>query len=140
LQQAPPPTALETSQPMAASSAAAPSSVATPPASDSAALPVPASQAPAAANSAVLELNVAAGKATEIRVVADGKAVLEGKIAAGQGQRFRAEGKFEVGARDSSAVVLELNGQTVAPLGPAGSPGSVTLTRQDLKKPAGGND
>jgi len=89
---------------------------------------------------AALELTVAAGKTTVVSVVADGKGVFNAKMSAGQNQRFRAQERFEISARDSSALLLELNGQTMAPIGPPGRPGKVTLTRKDLKKPAGGPD
>lgn len=140
VQQSPPPAALEGAQPAAASNTAAANSVPTPRGTDAAAGSVPAIPAPAPAEVVTLELNLAAGKDTEVRVRADGKSVLDGKMNAGRSQRFQAQDKFEVWARDSSAVLLELNGQTVPPLGPPGSPGSVTLTRQDLKKPTGGNN
>ena len=140
VQQPPPPSALEGAQPPAASNTADGNSVTTPRGINAAAGSLRSSPTPAPADPVTLELNLATGKDTEVRVVADGKSVLDGKMSAGQSERFQAQDKFEVWARDSSAVLLELNGQTVPPLGPPGSPGSVTLTRQDLRKPTGGNN
>lgn len=85
-----------------------------------------------------LELKVEAGKAADVKVAADGKGVFAGHMPAGGSQTFRAQDKLEVSASDSSAVLLELNGQTVPPLGAPGQPGSATLTRADLKKLMGG--
>jgi len=87
-----------------------------------------------------LELKIEAGKTTNLTVIADGHAVFDGKINAKEQKSFQANEKFEVTARNSSAVLLELNGQTVPPLGPPGEPGNITLTREDLKKPQGGRN
>ena len=94
----------------------------------------------AAAQPATLELTVSAGKAAQVSVIADGKSVFDGKMTAGESQHFRARERFEVGASNSSALLLELNGQTMAPMGPPGQPGKITLTRNDLKKTPGGPD
>ena len=89
---------------------------------------------------ATLELKIEAGKRTVVTVVADGKSVFAGRMAARQSQRFQAQEKFEISVRNASALLLELNGQTLAPLGPPGWPAKATLTRNDLKKPPGGPD
>lgn len=86
----------------------------------------------------ILELKVEVGKPADIRVVADGKTVFSGRLPAGAAHSFHAREKFFVSASESSAILLDLNGQTVPPLGPPGQPGSVTLTRSDLKKVEGG--
>ena len=99
----------------------------------------PASVQPAAVP-ATLELTVAAGKAAQVSVIADGKSVFDGKMATGESQHFQAQEHFEIAASNSSALLLELNGQTVAPMGPPGQPGKITLTRSDLKKTPGGPD
>jgi transcriptional regulator with XRE-family HTH domain len=88
----------------------------------------------------LLELKVEAGKPAEVRIVADGKTLFSGQFAAGQVQRFQAQESFEVYASEASAVLLELNGQVVPPLGAPGQPGRVTLTRKDLKKTQGGQN
>jgi cytoskeleton protein RodZ len=85
-----------------------------------------------------LELKLQAGKETTVAVVADGEKVFDGKMDAEATQQFFALERFEVSASDSSAVLLELNGQVMPPLGTPGQPGRTTLTREDLKKTAGG--
>ena len=93
-----------------------------------------------ASESAVLELKIQAGKPTAVQVLADDKSVFDGKMAAGQRQRFQAREKFEVAARNASALLLELNGQTLPPLGSAEQSAKITLTRKDLRKTPGGPD
>jgi cytoskeleton protein RodZ len=87
-----------------------------------------------------LELRVQAPKTVHVTVVADGNTIFTGQLDAGQTRTFQANDGFEVFANESSSVLLELNGQPVPPLGPSGQPGSVTLTRKELKKPLGGRD
>lgn len=143
---APPPAEQSTAVPPRAgdaqAGAPAGSTATTPPSSEPAAQ-IPTTITPPgtpAAEPAALELTIAAGKNTKIRVSADGKSVLDGKITAGQMQRFQAQKKFEIWAQDSSALLLELNGETMAPMGPPDQPGQVTLTHKDLKKQPGGAD
>ncbi len=93
------------------------------------------SQPPARAE--ILKLKAEAGKPAQIKIVADGTTVFAGRLTPGQSQAFQAHEKFEVSASESSAILLELNGQTVPPLGPPGQPGNITLTRNDLKKTPG---
>lgn len=93
---------------------------------------------PAATASEKLGLKIEAGKPSELKVVADGKAVFEGHIEPGDVKRFDARDSVEIWASESSALFLELNGQTVAPIGLPGQAGSITLTRKDLKPTAGG--
>lgn len=88
----------------------------------------------------LLQLKVEAGKPAEVKIVADGKTLFSGQFAADQVQRFQAQESFEVYSSEASAVLLELNGQVVPPLGPPGQPGRVTLTRKDLKKTQGGQN
>ena len=93
-----------------------------------------------AAEPATLELKIETTKSTLVSVIADGKSVYEGRMTAGQSRRFRAQEQFQVSAGNSTAVLLELNGQMMAPLGAPGRPGRVTLSRKDLKKTPGGPD
>jgi hypothetical protein len=96
----------------------------------------PAAPAPAAATSAAtgeLELKLEAGKATVVTVYADGVNQFDGRIEKDAKHTFRAREKFEITARDPSALVVTLNGQEVPPFGFPGQPGSKTLTRADLK-------
>jgi cytoskeletal protein RodZ len=85
-----------------------------------------------------LELTIEAGKATSLKVSADGKTVFKGRMTAGQNRTFSAQTNFDVAARDAGAVLLELNGKALAPIGPPGRPGKVTLTRHDAPASAGG--
>lgn len=89
---------------------------------------------------AKLELTISAGKNATLSIVADGKTLFEGRISAGETKRFEAREQFEVSTNHSGALLLELNGQTLAPLGPPGQPGHAALSRKDLKRPSGGPD
>lgn len=93
----------------------------------------------AAAKAAALDLSVAASAATQVRVVADGTVVYDAQLPSGQNLRFSANEKFDVSAANSSAVLLELNGQTVPPIGAPGSSGTILLTAKDLRQASGGN-
>jgi len=84
-----------------------------------------------------LELKIEAGKETRVSISVDGAKAFDGSIIAGQSRTFTARDDIDVSANDAGALLLELNGQTLAPLGPPGQPGNATLTRNDLK-PAGG--
>ena len=96
----------------------------------------PANAAPgSAANPEMLELKVETTQATEVTVAADGKMVFEGKMKPGGAQQFKARDRFDVSAKNSTALLMDLNGQTQAPPGRPGAPGKITLTRKDLKKP-----
>jgi len=88
----------------------------------------------------VLQLKIEAGKETSVSVSADGSRVFEGSMIAGQSRTFTAQDAIDISAKDAGALLLELNGQTLAPLGPPGQPGNVTLTRSDLKATGGGAD
>ena len=85
-----------------------------------------------------LDLKVEAGKTTDVTVEADGQRVFEGVLPAGERRTFTAQEKFIVSARDAGALLLELDGQTLAPIGPPGRAGKVTLTREALKGTSGG--
>ncbi|MFZ0463338.1 MAG: RodZ domain-containing protein [Candidatus Acidiferrales bacterium] len=97
---------------------------------------------PASANSALLaipmELKVEAGETSDVVVLADGKTVFSGKLEALRTLTLHAQTSFTVSSSKSSAVLLELNGRTVPPLGPPGQPGKITLTRDNLKSNSGG--
>jgi cytoskeleton protein RodZ len=93
----------------------------------------------ASANSATLDLSVSTSRATRLRILADGKLMLDSEIPSGQNRRFSAQTAFEVTAGDSSAVLLELNGQAMPPIGSPGSSGTIVLSQKDLRPAAGGN-
>jgi cytoskeleton protein RodZ len=86
------------------------------------------------------ELKVEADKTTRVVVEADAHRVFEGRMKAGDGRVFTARDKFQVSAGDAGALLLELNGKTLAPIGPPGHEGTATLTRESLKGTAGGGD
>jgi cytoskeletal protein RodZ len=90
------------------------------------------------AASAPLELKVQAGRAADVKVTADGAIVFNGHVDLNYVQTFTAHDSFEVTSTESSALFLELNGQTLPPLGKPGQPGSVTLTHKNLPTDAGG--
>ena len=98
------------------------------------------SASPSGTGSQGLQLKVEAGKETSVSVSADGSKVFEGSMIAGQSRTFTAQEAIDISAKDAGALLLELNGQTLAPLGPPGQPGNVTLTRSDLKPTGGGAD
>jgi cytoskeletal protein RodZ len=91
------------------------------------------------ANSGALDLSLSTSAATRVRILADGKVVLDSEIPAGQNRHFSAETAFEVTAADSSAVLLELNGQTMPPIGSPGASGTIVLSQKDLRPAPGGN-
>jgi cytoskeletal protein RodZ len=95
------------------------------------------SAVPDALEPAVLELRVEVSRPTEVTVAGDGKKLYEGRMSRGESRVFKAQDRFEVTAKNSFALVLELNGQSMAPVGQPDSSGSVTLTRKDLKKVSG---
>jgi len=98
----------------------------------------PAVAAPTPAD--MLLLKIEAGKATSVTVAADGSTAFDGNMIAGQSRSFQAQNELDISAQDAGALLLELNGQTLAPMGPPGHPGKVTLTRSNLKGSSGGAD
>jgi cytoskeleton protein RodZ len=86
---------------------------------------------------APLTLKLEAGKPANVKVVADGRVVFDGPVQVNDVKQFEARDKFQVTSTESSALLLELNGQTVPPMGTPGRPGSVTLTRSDLSSATG---
>jgi cytoskeleton protein RodZ len=88
--------------------------------------------------SAPLNLSVSTSAATRVRILADGNVLLDAELPAGENRRFPAHEQFEVTAADSSAVLLELNGQVMRPLGAPGSSGTIVLTQKDLRQASGG--
>jgi cytoskeleton protein RodZ len=94
-----------------------------------------------AAPSAVspLDLSVSTSAVTRVRVLADDNLLLDTELRAGETRHFSANRQFEVSAGDSSAVLLELNGQAMPPLGTAGSSGTIVLSQKDLRQATGGS-
>lgn len=114
------------------------SSPASPAPASAPAQPPDAGSAPAGLD--LLELKIEAGKPARVKVIVDGKEVFSGALEPGETKRFLGQNSFEVSSNESSAVLLELNGQLMPPLGPTGQSGGVKLTRRDLKKTQGGRD
>ncbi|MGB6198780.1 MAG: DUF4115 domain-containing protein, partial [Candidatus Acidiferrales bacterium] len=110
------------------------------PASSGANAPAAAGTAPPASPTSAsgpLILKIEAGRATSVKVSIDGHKSFNGKIPAGGSKTFQANEVFYVTARDAGGVLLELNGQTLPPLGPQGRSGSIRLTRETLKSQDG---
>ncbi|HXT73923.1 MAG TPA: DUF4115 domain-containing protein, partial [Candidatus Angelobacter sp.] len=95
---------------------------------------------PAAVAAGLMELKVEAGETSTVSVLADGKVVFSGTLEAQRTLTLHAKTSFTVSSSKSNAVLLELNGHTVAPLGPPGEPGKITLTRDNLKSSPGDDD
>jgi cytoskeletal protein RodZ len=98
---------------------------------------VPASS-PATSAASSLDLSVSTSAATRVRILGDDKLLLDAEVPAGETRHFSATQQFEVTAGDSSAVLLELNGQAMPPLGAPGSSGTIVLGQKDLRPTTGG--
>ena len=85
------------------------------------------------APAASLQLSVSTSAATHVRVLGDGQVVLDTELPAGETRRFTAKEQFEVTAADSSAVLLEMNGKAMPPVGAPGTSGRIVLTKDDLR-------
>jgi cytoskeletal protein RodZ len=96
------------------------------------------SSSPASTDSS-LDLSVSTSAATRVRILADNKLLLDSEFPAGETRHFSARQQFEVTAGDSSAVLLELNGQAMPPLGAPGSSGTIVLSQKDLRQATGGS-
>ncbi len=79
-----------------------------------------------------LELRVEVSRTTEVSVSGDGKTLFQGKMTRGENHTFAAKDRFDVSAQNSFALVLELNGVSMPPVGAPDTPGKVTLTHKDL--------
>ncbi len=86
-----------------------------------------------ASSAALLDLSVSTSAATRVRILADNKLLLDTELPAGETRHFSANQQFEVTAGDSSAVLLELNGKAMPPLGAPGASGTMVLSQKDLR-------
>jgi cytoskeleton protein RodZ len=86
------------------------------------------------------ELKIEAGKKTTVTVVADKEVVFDGIMKAGENLSFPASDHIQVSTNDAGALRMELNGKAIAPIGPPGQGGKVTLTRDALKEASGGQN
>jgi cytoskeleton protein RodZ len=103
------------------------------------ALPNLNAEASAATIARALDLALSTSASTHVRVVADGRILADETIPLGTARHFSAASQFEVTAADAAAVLLELNGQPIPPLGPAGSSGTIVLGPKDLRQASSGN-
>lgn len=95
--------------------------------------------ATAAASLAVpLQLNLSTSSPTHVRVISDDTVALDADLPSGENRRFTATRQFEISATDSSAVLLELNGAMMPPIGTPGSSGKIVLSAKDLRQATGG--
>lgn len=86
-----------------------------------------------------LDLLVSPSAPTHLRIVADGNLLFDTIIHPGENRHFAASDDFEVTVADSGAVLLELNGQAMPPLGLPGSSGTIRLSGQDLRQTSRGD-
>jgi cytoskeleton protein RodZ len=104
-------------------------------ATDSTAVSSPAPSSPSVDQ---LQLKIEVAKRTKVTVVADQDMVFDGSMKTGENHFFSASDHIQVTAKDAGAVRLVLNGKSLAPIGPSGKSGKVTLTRDALKGASGG--
>ena len=86
-----------------------------------------------------LELSVSTSDVTRVRVVADGRVVLDARLPAGETRHLSARNQFVVSAAHPSAVLLDLNGQAMPQLGSGGASGTIVLSQKDLRQAPSGN-
>jgi cytoskeleton protein RodZ len=86
-----------------------------------------------------LDLSVSTSARTRVRVLGDNQLLLDAELPAGETRHFSANQEFKVTAGDSSAVLLELNGKAMPPVGAPGSSGTIVLGQKDLRQAPGGN-
>ncbi|HEY7679065.1 MAG TPA: RodZ domain-containing protein, partial [Terriglobia bacterium] len=85
-----------------------------------------------------LRLKISADKETSLTVTTDSQQAFSGRMLAGENHTFAAENSLTIEAQDAGAIRLELNGQTLAPIGPPGQTGKITLDRRHAGLDAGG--
>ncbi len=79
------------------------------------------------------DLYVSLAEPSHLRIVADGHAIVDEDFPSGSNRHFPANEQFEVAASNAGAVLLELNGQAMPPLGVLGTSGTIVLNRKDLR-------
>jgi cytoskeleton protein RodZ len=94
----------------------------------------PSSGAATSSAAVPLDLAVSTSAATRVRILADGTVLLDAEIPAGETHHFSASQQFEVTVADSSAVLLELNGRAMPPVGTHGASGTIILSQKDLRQ------
>jgi cytoskeleton protein RodZ len=93
----------------------------------------------ASSSSSSLDLFLSTSAATHVRVLGDSRLLLDAELPAGETRHLTAREQFAVTAGDSSAVLLELNGQAMPPIGAPGASGTIVLSRKDLRQAPVGN-
>ena len=86
-----------------------------------------------------LDLALSTSVPARIRIVADGKPLLDDSVPAGTTRHFSAASQFEVTTADSTGVLLELNGQAIPTPGAPGTSGTIVLSQRDLRPARSGN-
>ncbi len=86
-----------------------------------------------------LDLSISTSAPTQVTVRADGATVLDTSVLPGKNMHFSAKSEFAVSVDNSSAVLLELNGEAMPPIGPPGASGTIALTRKNLRQATVGN-
>jgi cytoskeleton protein RodZ len=86
-----------------------------------------------------LHLLIRASRDADLRVIADGKPIFDGRIAGNEEKQFSARGTIELSTSDAGALRLELNGHAISTIGPPGQAGRITLTPKSVEPSAGGN-
>jgi cytoskeleton protein RodZ len=85
------------------------------------------------------DLFVSLSAATDLRIVADGKILIDAELPSGTNRLFPGGKGFEPTAANSSSVLMKLNGRAMPPLGAAGASGTMALNRRDLRPTSSGN-
>jgi cytoskeletal protein RodZ len=86
-----------------------------------------------------LDLAVSTSGQTRVRVVADGRVVLDSRLPAGETRRLFARNQFVISAANPAAVLLEMNGQAMPSLTSVGTGGTMVLSQKDLRQAPSGN-
>jgi hypothetical protein len=74
-----------------------------------------------------------------VRVVADGRIVLDSRLPAGETRRLFAKTQFVISSTHPEVVLLELNGQAMPSLTSVGPSGTMVLSQKDLRQAPSGN-
>jgi len=98
-----------------------------------------AKQSAAMTADAPLDLAISASVSTHVRILGDGKLLMDSELYAGETQHFTAKQQFDVSATNSSAVLLQLNGRPMPPLGAPGTFGRMVYSQESLRKGPGGD-
>lgn len=88
--------------------------------------------APAQLEAGGLRLQVDVMEDTWLSIRVDGESAYSGIMRPGESRTFSGESHIELSTGNASAVVLTLNGETLAPLGNPGEVKRITLTAKDL--------